>query len=83
MSTNIRLMRMGKKKAPYYRVVVAHSKNKRDGAYIENLGTYRPIEEKDQILINVALFDEWVKKGAIVSPIVKQLVSKARRIVSA
>lgn len=78
MSTNIRLMRMGKKKAPYYRVVVAHSRNKRDGAYIENLGTYRPIESKDQILINLERFDEWVKKGAIVSLTVKQLVAKAR-----
>ncbi len=52
MSTNIRLMRLGKKKAPYYRVVVANSRNARDGAYIENLGTYRPVEAKDQININ-------------------------------
>ncbi len=71
-------MRLGKKKAPYYRVVVAHSRNARDGAYIESLGTYRPIEANDQILINVERFDEWVKKGAIASPTVKQLVSKAR-----
>ncbi|MGL4561786.1 MAG: 30S ribosomal protein S16 [Brevinema sp.] len=71
-------MRIGKKKAPYYRVVVTDSRNKRDGAYIENLGTYRPIEEKEQVLINVARFDEWVKLGAVVSPTVKQLVSKAR-----
>lgn len=78
MSTNIRLMRLGKRKAPYYRVVVAHSRNARDGAYIENLGTYRPVEEKDQILIDVNRFDEWVKKGAIASRTVKQLVAKAR-----
>ncbi|MGL4367706.1 MAG: 30S ribosomal protein S16 [Brevinemataceae bacterium] len=79
MSTNIRLMRMGKKKAPYYRVVVTNSRNKRDGAYIENLGTYRPVESKDQILINVEKFDEWVKKGAVVSMTVKQLVLKAKK----
>ncbi|MGL4677351.1 MAG: 30S ribosomal protein S16 [Brevinema sp.] len=78
MSTNIRLMRLGKKKAPYYRVVVTNSRNARDGAYIENLGTYRPIEEKDQVLINVERFDEWVKKGAIPSLTVKQLVAKVR-----
>ncbi len=78
MSTNIRLMRLGKKKAPYYRVVVAHSRNARDGAYIESLGTYRPVESSDQILINVARFDEWIKMGAIPSQTVKQLVSKAR-----
>lgn len=78
MSTNIRLMRLGKKKAPYYRVVVAHSRNARDGAYIESLGTYRPIESSDQILINVVRFDEWIKMGAIPSQTVKQLVSKAR-----
>jgi small subunit ribosomal protein S16 len=71
-------MRLGKKKAPYYRVVVAHSRNARDGAYIESLGTYRPIESSDQILINVTRFDEWIKMGAIPSQTVKQLVSKAR-----
>lgn len=81
MSTNIRLMRLGKKKAPYYRVVVAHSRNARDGAYIESLGTYRPIESSDQILINVTRFDEWVKMGAIPSQTVTQLVLKARAIV--
>lgn len=78
MSTNIRLMRLGKKKAPYYRVVVAHSRNARDGAYIESLGTYKPVESENQITINVSRFDEWVKMGAIVSPTVKQLVSKVR-----
>ena len=81
MSTNIRLMRFGKKKAPYYRVVVAHSRNARDGAYIESLGTYRPIESSDQILINVTRFDEWIKMGAIPSQTVTQLVLKARAIV--
>ncbi len=81
MSTNIRLMRLGKKKAPYYRVVVAHSRNARDGAYIESLGTYRPIESSDQILINVTRFDEWIKMGAIPSQTVTQLVLKARAIV--
>jgi small subunit ribosomal protein S16 len=74
-------MRLGKKKAPYYRVVVAHSRNARDGAYIENLGTYRPIEAKDQIMIDVNRYDEWVKLGAIVSQTVKQLVAKARAAV--
>ncbi|MDK2819123.1 MAG: 30S ribosomal protein S16 [Spirochaetota bacterium] len=81
MSTNIRLMRLGKKKAPYYRVVVAHSRNARDGAYIESLGTYRPVESSDQILINVTRFDEWIKMGAIPSQTVTQLVLKARAIV--
>ena len=81
MSTNIRLVRLGKKKAPYYRVVVAHSRNARDGAYIESLGTYRPIESSDQILINVTRFDEWIKMGAIPSQTVTQLVLKARAIV--
>lgn len=74
-------MRLGKKKAPYYRVVVAHSRNARDGAYIESLGTYRPIESSDQILINVTRFDEWIKMGAIPSQTVTQLVLKARAIV--
>ena len=74
-------MRLGKKKAPYYRVVVAHSRNARDGAYIESLGTYRPIESSDQILINVTRFDEWIKMGATPSQSVTQLVLKARAIV--
>lgn len=79
VSTNIRLMRIGRKKAPYYRVVVAHSRNSRGGAYIENLGTYRPIEQQDQIKINVERYESWIQKGAIASPIVKKIVAKVKR----
>lgn len=80
MSTNIRLMRMGKKKSPYYRIVVAHSRNARDGAYIESVGFYRPMEQKDQISVNLSAFDAWVQKGAQVSSTVKQLVCKVRSL---
>ncbi|SFB67313.1 small subunit ribosomal protein S16 [Brevinema andersonii] len=79
MSTNIRLMRIGRKKAPYYRVVVAHSRNPRGGSYIENLGTYRPVEQQDQIKINVERYDSWIQKGAIATPIVKKIVAKVKR----
>lgn len=79
MATAIRLMRMGRKQMPYYRVVVLDSRSPRDGAYIENLGTYRPIEQKDQINIDAARYDHWVAQGAVPSLIVKQLAAKARK----
>lgn len=79
MATAIRLMRMGRKKVPYYRVVVLDTRAPRDGAYIENLGTYRPVEQKDQVLIDTARYDHWLSQGAVPSLIVKQLAAKARK----
>ena len=73
MATKIRLRRMGRKKKPFYRVVVMDSRDRRDGKYIESLGTYDPVSLPTQIKIDEAKALEWLKKGAIPSDTVKNL----------
>ena len=60
----IRLRRMGAKKAPYYRVVVADSRAPRDGRFIEELGTYDPMAETDKIKVNMERAKYWIANGA-------------------
>ncbi len=64
MAVKIRLMRMGKKKQPTYRVVAADSRSPRDGRFIEILGTYEPRAEPSVILIDTAKAVRWLSKGA-------------------
>ena len=64
MAVKIRLTRMGDKKAPFYRVVVADSKSPRDGKYIDLLGTYNPLTNPAEIKINNELAQKWLKNGA-------------------
>jgi small subunit ribosomal protein S16 len=64
MAVKIRLMRMGMKKAPYYRVVVADSHSPRDGRFIENIGIYHPNNEPSRIEIDVDKARAWLAKGA-------------------
>ena len=64
MAVKIRLRRMGAKKAPFYRVVVADSRYPRDGRFIEEIGTYDPTKEPALVNIDTAKADEWIKKGA-------------------
>ena len=73
----IRLRRMGAKKAPSYRVVVADSRYPRDGRFIEEIGTYNPQTEPAEIKIDTAKADEWIKKGAQPTDTVKALLKKA------
>ncbi len=77
MATRIRLKRMGAKKAPFYRLVVADSRSPRDGRFIEEIGFYDPT--KDPAVINVkeerALY--WLNTGAQPSETVKALLNKA------
>ena len=79
MATAIRLMRMGRKKVPCYRVVVLNSRKPRDGACIENLGIYHPAEKENQIKIKTDRYDYWLGLGAVPSDTVRQIVAKARR----
>jgi len=72
MSVAIRLSRVGKKNAPMYRVVVKDSRAKRDGAYIENLGTYNPIKHQ-VVQFNEERVNYWVSQGAVVSDAVKKI----------
>ena len=60
----IRLRRMGAKKAPFYRVVVADSRSPRDGSCIEEIGTYNPLTEPATVNIDVEKAQAWIKNGA-------------------
>ena len=76
MAVKIRLRRMGAKKAPFYRVVVADSRYPRDGRFIEEIGTYDPTKEPAFVNIDTAKADEWIKKGAQPTDTVKRLLKK-------
>ena len=78
MSVKIRLRRMGKKKQPHYRIVVTDSRAPRDGRFVENLGYYNPVPDPATLSVDLSRVDYWVGRGAIVSPTVRSLVSKAR-----
>lgn len=78
MSVKIRLRRMGKKKQPHYRIVVADSRSPRDGRFVENLGYYNPIPDPALLRVDLERVDYWLGEGAITSPTVGNLVTKAR-----
>ena len=60
----IRLQRVGKKKAPFYHIVVADSKSPRDGKIIEQIGTYNPMVEPSEIKLDSEKVEKWIKNGA-------------------
>ena len=74
MAVKIRLRRMGAKKAPFYRVVVADSRFPRDGRFIEEIGYYDPKKEPAVINIDKDKANEWIKKGAQPTDTVKRLL---------
>ena len=76
MAVKIRLKRIGAKKAPFYRVVVADSRTSRDGKIIENIGTYNPLLAPAEIKINEELALNWLSKGAIPTDTVKNLLNE-------
>ena len=78
MSVKIRLRRMGKKKQPHYRIVVADSRSPRDGRFVENLGYYNPITHPAQLKVDLERVDYWLGEGAIASRTVGNLLSRAR-----
>ena len=73
----IRLRRMGAKKAPFYRVVVADSRSPRDGRCIEEIGTYNPLTDPATIQVDVEKAQQWIKNGAQPTDTVKALLKKA------
>ena len=75
----IRLQRQGKKKAPFYHIVVADSRSPRDGKIIEQLGTYDPMTEPSTIIIDNEKFEQWIKNGAKPTDSVKNLVERASK----
>ncbi len=73
----IRLRRMGAKKAPYYRIVVADSRCPRDGRCIEEIGTYNPLTEPAVITVDAEKAQTWIKNGAQPTDTVRALLKKA------
>ena len=72
----IRLRRMGAKKAPYYRIVVADSRAPRDGRFIEEVGTYNPDAEGEQLKVNMDRVQYWIASGAQPTDTVRGLMKK-------
>lgn len=77
MATRIRLRRMGAKKAPFYRLIVADSRTPRDGRFIEEIGYYDPTKNPVVLKINEEKALYWLKTGAQPSETVKSLLNKA------
>ena len=72
----LRLKRMGSKKRPFYRIVAADSRDRRDGSFIELVGTYSPLDDS-KININEEIALKWLNNGAMPTDTVKNLLSKA------
>ncbi len=72
----IRLRRMGAKKAPFYRIVVADSRCPRDGRFIEELGTYDPMAEGENVKIDLERAKYWISNGAQPTETVRGLLTK-------
>lgn len=73
MAVKIRLRRMGAKKAPFYRIVVADSRYPRDGRFIEEIGTYDPTKEPSVINVDLEKANKWIANGAQPTETVKKL----------
>ncbi|MGN0497527.1 MAG: 30S ribosomal protein S16 [Acutalibacteraceae bacterium] len=76
MAVKIRLRRMGAKKSPFYRIVVADSRYPRDGRFIEEVGYYNPVKEPVELKIDGDKVKEWIAKGAQPTDTVKALLKK-------
>ncbi|MGX7059221.1 30S ribosomal protein S16 [Vagococcus humatus] len=76
MSVKIRLKRMGSKKKPFYRIVVADSRSPRDGRFIEAIGTYNPLVDPALVTIKEDLVLDWLAKGAQPSDTVRNILSR-------
>jgi small subunit ribosomal protein S16 len=74
----IRLTRMGAKKRPFYRVVIADSRSPRDGRFIEQLGHYDPMKDPFDLKLNIERVDYWLSVGATPSDTVARLITRAR-----
>ncbi|WP_136805275.1 30S ribosomal protein S16 [Desulfosediminicola flagellatus] len=77
MAVRIRLTRLGRKKKPFYRIVVADSQCPRDGKFLDIVGTYDPLQDPATITIDNEKLQNWVGKGALPTTTVKSLLKKA------
>jgi small subunit ribosomal protein S16 len=79
----IRLMRMGAKKSPSYRVVVKEKLSKRDGAYVENVGFYNPTRDPAEIRLDMERVNYWIGRGAQPTDTVRQLIRRQSKAAQA
>ncbi len=79
MAVRIRLARYGSKKSPYYRVIAANSEARRDGRFLEQLGSYDPLQKPAALKLEQARYDYWLSVGAQPSDTVAALVRQAKR----
>jgi small subunit ribosomal protein S16 len=77
MAVKIRLRRMGKKKAPFYRIVVADSRYPRNGRFIEEIGYYNPLEEPAVVKVDAEKAKKWIENGAQPTDTVKSLLKRS------
>ncbi|MBE6070970.1 MAG: 30S ribosomal protein S16 [Clostridium butyricum] len=77
MAVKIRLRRMGAKKAPFYRIVVADSRSPRDGKFIEEIGYYNPLTEPVEVKVDEEKVNKWLSNGAQPTETVKRLLTNA------
>lgn len=83
MAVRLRLTRLGAKKRPFYRVIATDSRTRRDGRYLENLGTYNPMAGDTALKLDLARVDYWIGVGAQPSDTVADLIKKARAAAAA
>lgn len=74
--TTIRLTRMGRKKKPFYRIVVTDSRKRRDGGWIESIGHYNPMIKENNVSIDMERFNYWTSVGAQMSDRVKKITGQ-------
>ena len=77
MAVKIRLRRMGQKKAPFYRIIVAASRSPRDGKFIEEIGTYDPTKDPSEFHVNEELAKKWLANGAQPTEVVGKIFKLA------
>lgn len=77
MAVRIRLTRLGRKKKPFYRIVVADSESPRDGKFLDIVGTYDPLQDPAAINVNNDKLQDWLGRGALPTTTVKSLLKKA------
>ncbi len=79
MAVAIRLTRQGSKDRPYYKIVVVDSRARRDGRFIEQVGTYDPMQEGENYKIDMEKVDKWISCGAQPSETVNSIIKKSRK----
>ncbi len=77
MAIRLRLTRGGRKKRPFYRIVAANSEAKRDGKFLEILGTYDPLKDPAEIKVDAEKVRKWLDRGATASDTVRSIIAKA------